>query len=317
MHHSRRRAIATIATGLTFAPALVRAQTLTTIRVNSPPSEQLLPLAYAMRAGLFERAGIKIELSKSASGAATASAIAGGASDVGFSSMLGVILGFAHGVPFTILAPSGIQIASSERGLLVATASPLHTAKDFVGKTFAAAAVNDITLLVLRAWMDQNGADSSTVKVIEIPQAAAPAALEAGRVDGIMVSNPAYTVAIASGKARLVTNIFTSIAPRWLAVCWFTTTGWVEKNRTIAERFARVHADAATYVNGHVDETLDDLVTLTGLDRALCQRMRRSLQTRAVVAAEIQPVIDVAVKYKVLEKAFPARDLISDAAVKA
>ena len=269
-----------------------------------------------MRAGLFERAGIKIELTKSSSGAATAAAIAGGANDIGFSSMLGVVLGYARGVPFTILAPSGLQVATSDRGLLVASSSPLRTAKDFVGKTFAAAAVNDITLLVLRAWMDQNGADSSTVKVVEIPQAAAPAALEQGRVDAIMVSNPAYTMAVAGGKARLVTNIFTSISPRWLIVCWFTTTGWVERNRAVAERFARVHAEAATYVNNHVDETLDDLVQLTGLDRSLCQRMRRSLQTPAVVAAEIQPVIDVAVKYKVLEKGFSARDLISEAAVK-
>jgi NitT/TauT family transport system substrate-binding protein len=316
MQTSRKHAIAGIAAGVTLAPALVRAQSLTTIHVNSPPSEQLLPLAYAMRAGLFERAGIKIELSKSSSGAATAAAVASGASDIGFSSMLAVVLGFARGVPFTILAPSGIQVASSDRGLLVASSSTLRTAKDFVGKTFAAAAVNDITLLVLRAWMDQNGADSSTVKVVEIPQAAAPVALEQGRVDGIMVSNPAYTMALAGGKARLVTNIFTAISPRWLIVCWFTTTGWVERNRALAERFARVHAEAATYVNTHVEETLDDLVQMTGLDRALCQRMHRSLQTQAVIAAEIQPVIDVAVKYKVLEKGFSARELISDAAVK-
>jgi NitT/TauT family transport system substrate-binding protein len=299
------------------APAVpLIAQTLTTLRLNSPPTEQMLPLAYATRAGLFERAGIRIELTKSASGAATAAAVAGGASDLGLSSILGVLLGYAHGVPFTIVAPSGIALPNSDMGLIASNSSGLRAPKDFAGKTFAAAAVNDITMLALRAWMQSNGADDSAVKIVEIPQAAAPAALDAGRVDGIMLSNPAYTMALANGKNHVVANIFASIAPRWLVVCWFSTKGWVERNRAVTERFARVYGEAATYCNTHVDETLDDLVALTGLDRALCQKMHRTPQTGTVLPSDVQPVIDIAVKYKVLDKPFSARDIISDAAAK-
>ena len=85
--------------------------------------------------------------------------------------------------------------------------------------------------------MDQNGADSSTLKVVEIPQSATPAALEQGRVDGITVTNPAFTIATAGGKARFVANIFSAISPRFLNVLWFSTTGWVERNHAVAERF--------------------------------------------------------------------------------
>ena len=44
--------------------------------------------------------------------------------------------------------------------------------------------------------------------------------------------------------------------------------------------------------------------------------MRRTIQTPSVVAAEIQPVIDMAVKYKILEKGYSATELVSDVAVK-
>jgi hypothetical protein len=45
--------------------------------------------------------------------------------------------------------------------------------------------------------------------------------------------------------------------------------------------------------------------------------MKRTIYTPTVNASEIQPVIDVAVRYKVVEKTFPAGELISEAAVKA
>jgi hypothetical protein len=44
--------------------------------------------------------------------------------------------------------------------------------------------------------------------------------------------------------------------------------------------------------------------------------MKRTLYTPNLNAGEIQPVIDVAVRYRVVEKTFPASDLISDAAVR-
>ena len=314
MNLSRKRALATIAAGISLAPRAVRSQALVTLRVGGPPVEAGLPLFYAHRAGLFERAGIKLELSKGSNGAAAAAAVAGGALDVGLSSMLAIILGHARGVPLTIVAPSGLTILGSPGGLVVLNSSPLSTAKDFNGKTIAAAAVNDVNSLGMWCWMDQNGGDSSTVKVVEIPQAAQPTALEQGRVDGITVSNQAFTLAMSTGKMRLVTNVWNAIAPRILLVCWFSTTGWVERNRSVAERFGKVIAEAATYCNGHVAETVDDLVTLSGLDRSLVTQMKRNFQTPTVKAAEIQPMIDGAVKYKLLAKSFPAREIIAETA---
>lgn len=317
MKLSRQEALATIGGGLAVVPSAVRAQAApATIRMAAPPAEQEVPLYYAMRTGLFERAGIKIEMAKMGSGAAVAAAIAAGALDIGLSSMLAIILGHARGVPFRIVAPAGLWLPDNEGGLLVSTSSPLRTAKDFEGKTIQAAAVNDVNSLAMWSWMEQNGADYSTIKVVEIPQSAAPAALEQGRVDGITVSNPAFTVAMASGKARLVTNIWSAISPRILLVCWFSTSNWVGRNRGVAERFGRIIAEAATYCNTHVEETVGDLVEITGLDRSLAAKMKRSFQTPSVKAAEIQPIIDVAAKYKILEKSYPAGEIIAETAVK-
>jgi NitT/TauT family transport system substrate-binding protein len=298
------------------APRAVGAQPApATIRLATIPSELITPYAYGVRAGLFDRAGIKFEVSKAASGAAVAAAIVGGAVDIGITSVLAVVLGHARGVPLTVVAPAGLETPDAQSGLLVLNDSPLRTAKDFNGKTIAAAAVNDIITLSMKCWMDQNGGDSSSFKVVEIPQLSQLAALEAGRIDGIALANPAYTIAMSGGKVRSVANIHAAVAPRYLLAMWFSSTTYVERNRSAAERFARVIADAVGYVNGHQAETIDDAVAATGLDRSLVVRMKRFPQVPNVLAGDLQPVIDAAARYKMIDRPYPATEIISEAAV--
>ena len=122
---SRRTAIASLAAGCVVPPVLASAQNAAvTIRVGGQATELGLPLTYAMRAGLFERAGIKVEYSRMTSGAHAAAAVAGGGLDIGSTSLLALILGHARGLPFTIIAPSGLVLPNSQVGLLVQSASP-------------------------------------------------------------------------------------------------------------------------------------------------------------------------------------------------
>ena len=150
----RRGALAALA-AVPLVPSIVRAQGLTTIKLGTVASEAVSPIYYAMRSGIFERNGIKLEITRTTSGAATSAAVAGGALDVGVSSLFSIVLGKARGIPFTIVAPIGLWLPSSEGGLVVQTTSTLRAPKDFNGKTISVAAVNDISDLAMRIWMDQ------------------------------------------------------------------------------------------------------------------------------------------------------------------
>ena len=114
---------------------------------------------------------------------------------------------------------------------------------------------------------------------------------------------------------RSVANIHAAVAPRYLLAMWFSSTTWVERNRSAAERFARGIADAVAYVNAHPAETVDDAVAATGLDRGLVLRMKRFPQVPNVLASDLQPVIDAAARYKMIDRPYPASEIISEAAV--
>jgi ABC-type nitrate/sulfonate/bicarbonate transport system substrate-binding protein len=286
-----------------------------TVRVGATPIDSLAPVAYAMRTGMFEKVGLRIELSMMGSGNAITAAVVGGALDIGLSSLVAIIQGHLRGIPLTIVAPGGLWVDSDTAGLVVARSSPLRKAADFNNKTISTNALASLDTVAMQAWVDQNGGDSKTLHFFELPAAAAQAALLQGRVDASLLSNPQYAAAIASG-ARSVAHPYDAIGKQFSLGVWTAMQAYVDKNRTIAERFSRVVADAGAFARAHPEATVDDEAAYTKQDPSVIAHMTRQRMGTTVSASDIQPVIDTSAKYKFIEKAFPASELISPAAAR-
>ena len=308
---TRKKMITMIAGALAALPRASMAQGAISIRVSTPPNASVIPLYYGIKAGLFKRAGLDIQYTKSSTGVSIASAVAGGAYDIGVSPTLSVIYAHVRSIPFRILAPTDEMAFDSEAGLVVPSTSSLRAPKDFIGRTIAVQGSNDINVLAMKAWMDQGGADAASVKFIELPQSASPAALAEGRVDGICVTPPYSTIATADGRAKLIANIYAAIAPKVMTGCYFATADWIERNHDAALRFAQTYAQSATYLNSHYEVGRDELPEFTGIDRAVVYRMRKLLHTGSIDLSHIQPTIDAAVKYQLIDRGFSAIELIA------
>ena len=114
---ARSRALAALAGAGALGPMAVRAQAAGTVRVGIPVTEGGVPVIYALRTGMFARAGLTVELTRMASGAAIAAAIAGGNIDTGSTNMVSLVIAHAKGIPFVINAASGnIWLPSSSAG---------------------------------------------------------------------------------------------------------------------------------------------------------------------------------------------------------
>jgi NitT/TauT family transport system substrate-binding protein len=288
------------------------------VRVATAGDDNAAPLLYADKAGLFKKAGLDVQITKMKSGAAIAAAVAGGSLDIGKSSLTGLIAAHLRGIDFTLVAPSGMYVKESPIGALVVAAdSPIKVPKDFTGKTISAAALNDINVVATQAWLEENGVDSKTVKFVEIPESAVSAALAQKRVDGSTVLNPVLADLINGGKNRVAATVFDGIANRFMISGWFASADYVAKHRDIVERFERVMQQAEAYANTHHAETLDLVVQFTGLDAATVAGMTRPTYPAVLDPRDIQPLIDAEVKYKVIDKPFPAAELISPTALRA
>ncbi len=290
---------------------------LDTLRVASAGDDNATPLLYADKAGLFRKAGIDLQFSKMNSGSAVASAIAGGALDIGKSSLTGLIAAHLRGIDFTLVAPSGLYVKEHPIGALVVAAdSTIASARDFVGKTISASALNDINVVAARAWFEQQGIDPASVHFIELPESAVSAALAAHRIDGSTVLNPVMAELVNSGKARVVAPVFDAIAGRFMISGWFASADYVAKHRDLVARFARVMQQAEDYANTHHAETLDLVAQFTGLDAGTIAGMVRPAYPAALDPRDIQPIIDAEAKYKAIDRSFSAADMISPLALR-
>jgi hypothetical protein len=68
--------------------------------------------------------------------------------------------------------------------------------------------------------------------------------------------------------------------------------------------------DANRYANAHHDETAVILADYAHLDAAVIMKMNRLSNATALDPQMIQPTIDAAAKYKYIDAAFPAKELL-------
>ncbi len=313
----RGRFLTAAAGALAFAPRQARSQTLAPLRVACVPNDDVTPLLYAQQSGLFRRAGMDITITPATSGAAIAAAVVSGSYDVGLISLMATITGHARGLPFVMIAPSLIYLASDPaQQLLVLKDSPIRTVRDLPGKIVSCSAIRDVSWVSVRAWADQHGVDSTAIKFVELPMSAVPAALEQKRIDVGSLLNPSLEEALATGNFRSVGAPFDGVAKRWMVAAWSTTLSFVNRNRDTIDRFASVMHVATLYVNSHHAETAPLFAAFAGIDPARVLAMKPVDLGEYLDPRDIQPAIDAAAKYGVIEKSFPAPDMISQYALK-
>jgi NitT/TauT family transport system substrate-binding protein len=297
-----------------------RAQTITSlsaIRVASSPNENAIPVLYAIREGLFRKAGLDVTIDRASSGAAIASGVAGGAIDVGVANVLSLVSAHVHGLGFVLIAPGAIHLPNSPNsGIIVAANSSIRSAKDLNGKTIAVPGLNDIGRVGIASWVDANGGDSSTLRFIELPVPSVVPALEQGRIDAGAAFEPQLSQAVAAGKARVVGDFIGSLAGTVLESAFFASEEFAKKNRASIERFSKVMKQATEYTNSHQSQTIDLLATFTGQDVDSIGRSKRGVSGTSLDPRYIQPTINAAVKYKVISQAFDAREMLSEDATR-
>jgi NitT/TauT family transport system substrate-binding protein len=315
---NRNQFTRSLLTGVALASTTrtARAEALS-LTVGVPPSQDVVAVLYAQKSGMFTKAGLTITMQGLNNGAAISAAVAGGAEQVGFSSLQGLISGFQRGINFQLIAPGGMYTTDDPYALtFVRKDSPYQSARDLNGKTLASPALKDLDWIANAGFMEQNGGDFKSTKAVELPNPSLLPALLDGRVDGYTVGQPWATVALDSGKVRVLGKGFDTIATHFLMTGWFSTKETIEKNHDAIERFVRVVHDATVYTNSHKAEVVPLLAEWTKLDPSLIARTMKGSEGEYLELATIQPMIDVSLKYGLIEHAFNAADLISPIALK-
>jgi NitT/TauT family transport system substrate-binding protein len=288
-----------------------RAADRVAIQVGSALEDDVGVAFYAIAAGIFGKLGLDVSVVKMASGSAGAAAVAGGALAFAKGSIVAAVAAHARGIPFVVVAPSTLYTVEHPiSGLLVRSDSPIRTGRDLNGKTIGVASLIDSRVLAVKAWIDQNGGDTSTLKFTEIPSATVVEAIGSGRIDASAVSDPLLYDALAGGRVRSIGEPNEAVSKRFVITGWFTTRDYIAQHADVVRRFRSGLATAGVYANAHPKEMAQYIAPFTGIDEARLGKWDRAQIATSLEPADIQPVIDVAAKYHLIERAFPAAEMI-------
>ena len=298
---SRGRAAKLLAGGATLGVLGTRragAQEPQALRIATIPAEPAAEPYFAKELGLFAKAGLDADISPNQSSAAIAAAVLSNAVDVGYVSV-DVVAGLHEkNIPLVIIAPATEYISPQmlqTAGLVVPASSTVRQAKELNGKVVAVTSLHGLIHLATRAWIDQNGGDSSTVKFIEIPLPATTAALESGRVDAGFLVEPFLT--FARKDNRVLAYGLDAISKHFCSDSWCATPQWVKDHPNLVRSFAGVMHDAAAWANKNPQQSGAVLAKYTKIDPAVLATMQRVRYAEVLSAPLMQPLIDVAVKY--------------------
>jgi NitT/TauT family transport system substrate-binding protein len=288
----------------------LRAADLTKIRITVAAAETAGAAFYAKDLGFFTQAGLDADLQFGRSGAAEIEAVVTNAADFGSSAVSSIAQARSRGLPVIIVAAGGLMTGKVDGALVTLNDSPIQKAADLNGKTVAVVGLQSFQQYSTQYWIDKNGGDSRTVKFIEVGFADINQAVESHRVDAATLFEPSITLALGTGKFKLLANTAVAVGPRWLNSVWFSTDNYVQQNPSATGAFVNAIRQGATWANAHHDESNAILVKYLKLDPDLANRMTRDLQGTELTPALMQPNLDVMVRYNALPKTMTVDQLI-------
>lgn len=296
-------------------PALpwpLRSQSLPTIRIGGGIGDSNSEPYYGVECGAFEKAGLNVDVQTFNGGGIMLQACAGGAIDVGIGDVIQITSAINAGIPLAIFAPSALYVSNAPTTVLVvAKDGPVQTAKDFAGKTIAVTSLNSLQEISTREWLLRRGADPAQTTFVEMPGTGMIESVLHGTIAGAV---PGYTnLAVESDRARSLRFLgkpFDVVAKTFLLSSFYARRNWLAANPDAARRLVSAIAATARWSNDHHDETATVLVKNQKIDADVVKRMTRAQYATSLDLQLLQPIVDIATKYKAVKQPIPAAELV-------
>ncbi|RWX81643.1 ABC transporter substrate-binding protein [Neorhizobium lilium] len=219
--------------------------------------------------GIFEKHGIKLEISELATGTNNITAAVNGSADIAYADIFAGLSSIKNGFDIGFVAPhNGL---SPYQFILVKPDSPIRTVKDLEGKNIALGAPPQFKVIA-SSLVKAQGGDPALVKFTIVPdQTTFGAVLQSDQADAVFTSSAVNAYKwIAQFGFRSVGETSTrdlKIADQSPIAGWWATTAWYEKNEDSAKRFtAALRETVAWYASLPKEKQSEYIKTQTKID---------------------------------------------------
>ncbi|MQA34971.1 ABC transporter substrate-binding protein [Modestobacter roseus] len=283
-----------------------------TVQVGTLPIANAAAMYLGMEQGFFEDEGLEIEPTVLQTGNDIITGLVSGDFDFGFVGYISAGIAAAQGVPVCVATASDATGTTTEDDWQVLVASgdsDISSAADLAGKTISVNGLGGVAEVMLKAALDQEGVDWSTVNLIEVPFPEVPAAVEAGRIDAGYTSEPFVTTVLDQG-GKVAFAPQSTIAPEYPNGSYATSEQFVQQNPDVLERFESAMTTSLEYARENPDAIREIIPTYTQISEDVASRMRLPVYQSELQNDAIDQQMGFLETYDIVDEAPTADELV-------
>jgi NitT/TauT family transport system substrate-binding protein len=282
------------------------------LTVGALPITDLKQLYVADAKGFFRREGLEVEIQNFEGGATIIPAVESGSVDLGWSNSVSILQARARGLDTRFFAGGLYQGPGHwTSAIMVRGDSAIRTPEQLQGSTVALNTLGNINELVMRAYLNREGVASDAYELLEVPFPDQPAALDAGRIDAIVPTEP-FTTAAEQGGARVMhARPFSVLGPEPFVAAFFATDDWLREHPNTAAAFKRAVDRATAYWNDHPEQRAPIIARYTKVPATVAERIVFGEPRTEVSAADVQRQIELSHRHELIPKMFDASEVLT------
>jgi NitT/TauT family transport system substrate-binding protein len=287
---------------------------VTTITVGTLPIANAAPMYLGMEKGFFEDEGLKINPQVGEGGAALIPSLISGDAQFAFVGVIPAITAVAQDVPIKIVTSSDDAAATEEddwQTLVVPEGSPIKGVEDLPGKTIAVNALRGLAEVVISRSLEKQGVDYEAVKLLEVPFPEMPAALEQGRVDAALLTEPFLSAVLAQGGTQIDAPSVETV-PNFPNGVYVSSEQYIAENGDVVDRFANAMNRSLEYADAHPEEVRRIVPTYTETPEEAARQMRLPVFDAELDQEGIELEADLTAKYGIVEEAPGYEELVQE-----
>lgn len=217
------------------------------------------PQFVALRLGVFEEEGLRIELTTAMSGAELSAKVLGGDADVGLSGPIRTLELAEQGSRIRLI--SFIEVNSRDGFFVLGRGpQPKFQWADLVGSRFVLFAEAPTPWLCLQHVLRNYGVDAGVIQLLtSLPTEEAVATFLRGDADYLEQSQPIVEMLLNSGRASIVASEGEAVGALPFSA-YLTTPAFAASHAEVLRRFARAFYRAQQWLPRHSAAEISDLI---------------------------------------------------------
>ena len=284
----------------------------TTVTVGTLPIANAAPMYLGMQKGFFRDEDLKIKPQVGEGGAALIPALVSGDAQFAFVGVIPAVTAVAQQVPVKIVTSSDDAAETEEEDwqtLVVPKGSSIGSVEDLPGKTVAVNALRGLAEVVISRSLEKQGVDYKEVKLLEVPFPEMPAALEGGRVDAALLTEPFLSQVLAEGGTQIDAPSVETL-PSFPNGVYITSEQYLAENADVVDRFARAMNRSLDYAQSNPDEVRQVIPTYTQVPKAAAEKLRLPAFDSELDQKGIELEAELTARYGIVKEPPAYEDLV-------